>query len=119
MQNKRGFLLFEVVVSVAVISVCLLFIARAYGTCKKSMKASHDMIEARLLLERKMWDIENKGLSQNIMNGVFENNDKYCWRVEAMPLENSNISFIKLEVFQESNPDKTRYSVITYLGDRT
>ena len=61
MNNKKGFLLLEVMVSIVIITSGLLFVTRVYSTARDVIKRSFVLFKSSLLLEDKMFEFEEKG----------------------------------------------------------
>lgn len=132
MNNKRGFLLLEVVVSIAIITGGLVFVTRVYSTAKYAIQRSFVLFRSSLLLESKMFEFEEKGaIESDFKDGkVFSDDKDYSWSVSstavpkdpvlAQPLE---LNLVKLEVSRDKDRDErksyiTKYSSTTYLGNK-
>lgn len=59
-QREDGFLLFEVMVTVAILSLGLILILRSFTTSLAAARTSQDYIRACLLVEEKMWELEEE-----------------------------------------------------------
>jgi hypothetical protein len=118
--NKKGFLLFEVIMSIVIITAGLLFITRSYSSSKMSVDRSGEIFRTSLLLESKMWEYEAaEEISDQRESGDFEEAEGYSWEMEAEPveegLERPKLSLVTLRVFKEKDREATEYSVRTYL----
>ena len=144
MKARKGFLLFEIMISVVIIASGLLFIMNSYSSAKNSIKRSTELFEASLLLENKMWEFEEKGeIEIGAESGDFPENEEYSWSMEAglaaeaaavevapgeegeAPGEEKGITdeadynLVTLEVFAKKKPETIRYSLVTYLKNKT
>ena len=118
-MDKRGFLLFEVMVSIVVITVCLLFIARSYSSSKNSIRKSRGLIRTALLLENKMWELEEAGeIEESKLEGGFEEDEKYSWIMTAQRMEDTDLNLVTLEILEAQAPEKAKYSISTYLKNK-
>lgn len=59
-QREDGFLLFEVMVTVAILSLGLILILRSFTTSLAAARTSQDYMRACLLVEEKMWELEEE-----------------------------------------------------------
>lgn len=120
MNPKKGFLLLEVIISIVIITAGILFIVRSYSSSKNAIEKSRELFEASLLLEKKMWEFEEKGeIEEGEKTGDFEDEEGYSWNMKASRPENSDLNLAVLSVFQTENPLDTSYSVSTYLRNKT
>ena len=122
-MNKKGFLLFEVMVSIVIVTTGLLFIMHSYSTSKKSIEKSKEVFKISLLLESKMWEYEAAGeIAEERDSGDFEEEEGYSWEVDVKPVESedglgliSKLNALRLSVFEEKERKSTEYAVSTYL----
>jgi Tfp pilus assembly protein PilV len=130
-NSVKGFLLLEVVVSIAVIVTGLVFVTRVYSTAKYALARSAVLFESGLLLENRMFEYEEKGKIEADLKDsrTFTDNKGYSWSlvtsgVQRDPVLNVklNLNAVKLEVArlkdtEEKRPYVTRYGIYTYLKD--
>jgi hypothetical protein len=128
-RNRDGFLLLEIMVSIVVITAGLLFVMRVYSTAKTALDRSRTLFKYSLLLEEKMFDLEERGVvEEGKEEGHFPDDLKdYFWRVDAEPLAPQNqdwgdLCSVKMDAFHKKNPSQTRlpekYSLWTYLDKK-
>jgi len=116
MTNNRGFLLFEVMVSIVIVTAGILFIAHSYSSSTDSIKRSTDAFRASLLLQNRMWPLEQSGtVREGLFSGDFPEDKNFSWQINAEYMADSDLNYLRLEVFQEKEPEKTKYSIETYL----
>ena len=115
-MNSNGFLLFEVVISIVIITTALLLIMNSYSSARNSIKRSTQVIKTSLLLENKMWEFEKTDeIEEGSESGDFEEDKDYSWAINASQLEDTDFNIVRLEVFRKRDPEITRYSISTYL----
>lgn len=124
--NKKGFLLFEVMMAIVIITAGLLFITRSYSASKDSIRRSGEVFRTALLLEEGIWEFEERGeIEAESSSGDFKKAEGYEWEIEAEHLEEegefapAEINIVTLSVFEKKKPVRTRYSLWTYLKDES
>lgn len=129
MNKNKGFLLLEVVVSIAIITGALVFVVRAYTTAKYALQRSSVMFTSSLLLENQMFEYEEKGsIEDDYKDGRdFPDNKDYSWSISAASMDTDpvlnqklGLNLVTLEVSrnrdrEESKSYITKYSIMTYL----
>ncbi|NOX97529.1 MAG: hypothetical protein GXO98_05650 [Nitrospirae bacterium] len=88
-KNRDGFLLFEAILSVAILSFGLVLVLHSFTGSLKAARISQNYMRAVLLLEAKMTELEWKGsLDSGISEGKFsQKNERFAWKIEATPVE--------------------------------
>ncbi|MCK4462843.1 MAG: hypothetical protein KAU58_00860 [Candidatus Omnitrophica bacterium] len=119
-MNRKGFLLFEVMISIVIITAGLLFIMHSYSTSKNSIQRSTEVFKTSLLLENKMFEYEvQEGIEEDSEDdGEFEEDEEYGWEIAANFKEDLNLNLVTLKVFQEKDRDNTEYPIFTYLKSK-
>ncbi len=85
--NKRGFLLYEVLLALAILSIGLVIVLRSFSTSLRAVRTSQNYFKATLLLEEKLWEVEKaNSLPPGISQGSFPGS-KFNWEVETSPIE--------------------------------
>ncbi|MBL7068661.1 MAG: type II secretion system protein [Candidatus Omnitrophica bacterium] len=117
-RNKRlGFLLLEVLVSVTMISVGLIYVVRSFSASTRAITTSAKFLNSVSMLEEKLWELEAKGaIERGRYRGSITTDDEYSWEAEVEGLENAPINSLKLKVGWKG-PQKRRQgiSIETYL----
>ncbi len=108
-KNKKGFLLFEVMITVAVLSLGLVIIIHSFISCLNGTKAIVNYADAGFYLERKMWDIENG------LEAAYGENGKYRWKLDTNVIEHTDLSEAVLSVSWDQNNIEKKLTLITYL----
>lgn len=129
MNKNKGFLLLEVVVSIAIITSALVFVVRAYTTAKYALQRSSVMFISSLLMENEMFEFEEKSsIETDYKDGKdFPDNKDYSWSISAVstdldPVLNQKLglNIVTLEVSRNKDKEErrsyiTKYSLTTYL----
>jgi len=116
--TDKGFLLFEVMVSIVIITTALLFIVRAYSVAKDSIRRSGELFKTTLLLENKLWGLDDKGkIEEGSDNGDFIEAEGYSWESNVERIEDSELHLVTITVFLARDREHTEYSMQTILGN--
>ena len=116
--KKQGFLLLEVLVSVVIISVGLIFIVRSFSSATRAVDISGRYLKLASLIEQKLWDLEAKGsIAKGTYKGDFKDEQAYKWEYKADALKdfpiNTVMLMVKKPVLHKKKAEKI--SVETYL----
>lgn len=115
MRNRRGFLLLETMLSIAIIAGGLLFVMRTYSTYKQAIERSRALLDSSLLLEERIFDLEEAGeIEACSKEGEFEDNKDYLWKIDSVPMEKSNLNLVTIGVSQKRSRTNL-YRLTTYL----
>jgi Tfp pilus assembly protein PilE len=114
MNDNKGFLLLEVMISIVIITSALLFVTRSYSVSKQAIERSRDLFKSGLLLEEEMFAFEETGeISEGSGEGEFNDNKDYLWKINAVPA--ANLNTVTVSVFRRNNPQEI-YSLYTCLN---
>jgi len=113
MRNETGYLLFEVVLAVAILSLGLVVLLRCFSTPLRAVRVSENYLRAALLAEEKMEELQTRyeGFSQSEA-GVFPSDAQgFAWKSETFPTQNASCDGsktieIRLTVFFAKEEDK-------------
>lgn len=113
---QTGFLLLEVLMSIFVVSVGLVFIISSFITSIKAFKASKSYLEALYLLEEKMWNYEETWkIEEGSDSGTFEENKSAEWDIKAEELEEDlPLCKVTLELTLKEGEKAKKYKIATY-----
>ena len=116
-KGIKGFLLLEVILSVFIVSVGIVFVIGSFITSIKAFKATDFYAEAVYLLEERMWQYREEGtIEEGKDSGGFEGRKGAQWSVEAEELDELPLNEVKAEVIIESERGNERsISIVTYL----
>jgi len=132
---ERGFTFVEVMLTVAILAVCIVGVLRAYTALVGALETAQYSIEAVCLLKEQMWHveadaIENSGIFEGRDSGAFEGRYKnYTWNTEAVTLDFSEreelrdelrdiLNEVKLTVVNSRVRPPRRFSLTTYMRNR-
>lgn len=84
-KNIRGFMLLEVMVSLAILSIGLLVIVRSFSSSLRAQEYCHSYSQAVFLIEQKMTELQiTDNLTEGIATGKGEEGfSDYSWRIET------------------------------------
>lgn len=107
-KPNNGFLLFELAVAVAVLSVGLILVLSAFMRSLGIIEYSHSYFKAVLLLENKLCEESNEEIPNGSRNGVFSDFAKgFTWDEDIVNVEqNPQVNQISLKVsWKEKNKE--------------
>jgi type II secretion system protein I len=120
LRSNRAFSLFEVLVTVAILSTAVIFLFRAFTTSLNAAKISQDIFVACLLAEERLFDIE-EGIRNNSPTleeegGIAIHNKEFNWHYEVNSADTPFLKAIKLILYWSGKSAK-EYSLefINYL----
>ncbi len=114
--NKYGFLLLEVLVSITIISVGLVYIARSFSSSSRAIETSARFLKSVALAEERLWDIEAKGvIDTGSDKGHFDRDRSYTWALEAKELGDAPLNTVALWIEWSEPARKQRVTLETYM----
>lgn len=125
-KNKKGLLLFEVMLTVIILSVGLTLILHCFSISLNATKTAQYYTTAALLIEDKMWELENEGAiaADLTEEGQFSPPyQEFNWRLQTKdkPAQGQadKINEVKLTVFWQEGKRKGSTVITTYLPNET
>lgn len=125
-KKNKGLLLFEVMLTIIILSVGLTLILRSFYSSLNATKIAQYYTTAALLIEDKMWELENEGVVAVDLDqeGQFSAPDQqFNWHLETKDKEvqeqNGKLNEVKLSVWWQEGKRKGNIFVTTYLGNKT
>jgi competence protein ComGC len=119
MKKNKAFLLFEVTLTIAILSIGLVTVIRAISMCMKVAKASFNHNKAVNLAYEKMFDLElesqTDGLEEVRGEGIFPTNDNFSWKYEVEQSPYDNLGMLTLDIYWSENKKEGSYRVATYV----
>ncbi|OGW84396.1 MAG: hypothetical protein A2987_02220 [Omnitrophica bacterium RIFCSPLOWO2_01_FULL_45_10] len=116
MKASKGFLLFEVIISIAIITSGLLVVMASYSASKRAIESSQELFEASLLLEEKIFEFEERGeIETGELSGEFEKDGAHTWSIYAEEIGGTVLNKMTLNVFSQKYEPKTKYSIAAIL----
>ena len=119
-KNKRsGFMLLEVMLSVFIVVVGVVFVISSFITSIKAYRVSKSYLEALYLMEEKMWEYEDSGeVEDGSDSGKFEDYKDAEWSVKAEEIEDLALNKTAVEVVLGEGDKKRRFRIVTYLESK-
>lgn len=112
-SDRRGFLLFEIMISIIVILAIVIFVVSSYSASTRSIRRSAELLKISNLTVNRMWDFESTG---EVKEGAWEGEDgPYRWTAASVPVNNTGINKLMISFSDRTRPSDYRYSVSTYL----
>lgn len=116
-MRQKGFLLFELMVAVVLLSVSLTVISRSFIQSLSALRTSGNYFKGGLLLEKKMWELEQKPPSAGREEGSFETFGKlFHWDVATEEMEDAPLYESRVTVGWSAAGREQALAVTTYLA---
>lgn len=119
MKSKKAFLLFEVTLTIAILSLGLVFVVRSISMSMKVARAAFNYSQAVNLAYEKMFDLElasqTDGLGISSDEGVFPDSDNFSWKYSMEPLEDENLGIVVLDISWKEGWRTGGFDVVTYI----
>ena len=101
-KKNKAFLLIEVLITVLIVSASIIFINHAFTSSLKATALSNDYLNAVLLMEDKMFDIELHSFIEQ--RGSFSGEEEFAtntfyWQQVTLPLEEEDFE----DEYEEEN----------------
>jgi|GEM_PF-2712250 type II secretory pathway component PulJ len=122
--HKDGYLMLEVIASIAVVAIGLAIILRSFSYSMRAAKISQEYFEAMSIAEKELCSME---IEENLKSGlqVSETSHKiegkpYLLRSEVKHLgdENSNLNEVLVLISWENKERNENFEIDTYLSNR-
>lgn len=121
-KNNKALLLFEVVLTIAVLSLGLVFIIRSISICMRIAKTSFYYSQAVNLAYEKAFELElisqEGGLGFCFSEGKFRNNEDFNWKYSVRKLEDINLGKLILEIYWKERATQRGFHIETYVRTR-
>ena len=115
-QKNKGFLLLEVMISVAILSIGTLLILNSFMKPLRAIEFSRDYFKAGLLLEEKMLELYNSNVKTGLSGGVFSSFDnKFSWSLNVIKLEEDACNEVDLRILWHGKDREQDLSASTYI----
>jgi len=114
-RDKKGFLLLEVLVSITIITLGLVYIIRSFSSSSRAVDTATKFLKSVALAEEKMWDLEAAGfIAKGTDEGKFAG-EQFAWKTETEAVKDASINQVKLKVEWKGRRGTQRVSLDTYL----
>jgi len=115
LKHKEGFLIFELMVAVVILSISLTVISRSFFHALSALQSSEHFLKGGLLLEKKIWELEQKKGSSGEEEGTFpEMGEVFHWAVQQEATENPPLYRTSVQVSWETHRGKGLLTTETY-----
>jgi hypothetical protein len=114
-------MLLEVVLSVFIVAVGVVFVIGSFITSIKTFKVSKVYLDAIYLMEEKMWEYEGQDIpeiEEGSDSGYFEDYKGAEWNVDAEELEDLPLNETTVEVELKEDGKKRKFEIVTYLYNK-
>lgn len=116
-NRNNGFMLLEVILSVLIVSVGVVFVITSFITSLKAFKLSKIYVDAVYLIEQKLWEYEEKGEIEDGRNsGRFDDYKGAEWEIDAKELEDLPLEETSAEIAIKKGDQKRTFTVVTYFN---
>lgn len=115
MRNKKGILLFEVLVAMAILAIGLTFVSRSFTNCLRVVELAGDYNKASMLAGRVLADLENIKEGELPTEGKFDEEPLFGWDLETTDIEDLELREIKLGIKWKRRNRDYRLSVSEYI----
>ena len=122
LKSNRSFSLIEVLITVSILSILVIFIFRALNTCLSATRFSQNISTACLLAEFKLWETELKAKgasSGDFTQGGREdiNGKEFAWSCDTKKLGDSKLLRLDFKTFWNEKARGGEYTLdlFTYL----
>lgn len=113
-KRRSGFLLLEVLVSITVISVGLVYIVRSFSSSSRAIETAAHFLKAVSLIEERLWDLEaQSGVERGSDSGRFESDDLFSWKTEIEEAKDIPVNTVNIEIEWDGLVRKQRVSLET------
>lgn len=119
-MNKKAFLLFEVTLTVAILSLGLVFVIRSLSTSVRAAKASFNYTKAINLAYEKAFDLELEssdidGIQSLSDEGNFLDNENFNWQYNVEDLAYERLGKLTLDISWKEGKRETGFDIVTYV----
>jgi len=122
MKNKKAFLLFEATLTIAILSLGLVFVVRSIGSSVKVARSNSNYISALNLAYHKLFELELasgiEGIESTQDEGNFESNDRFNWKYQTEGYEGAKLAKVKLAMSWKEAKRDAGFDINTYLNTK-
>jgi len=118
LRNRvQGFLLIEVLVTVAMLAFGLVYISRGFTNCLRAMSQIANYTTAINLAEEKIFQLQSESRPEISLTeeGVFADNPNFNYKLEAKKLEDLELSELYLQVNWKEGRRTGSFEISSYL----
>jgi len=112
-------MLLEVMLSVLVVSIGVVFVISSFITSLKAFKLSKIYVDAVYLIEQKLWEYEESGeIEDGRAEGRFDDYKGAEWEIDAKELEDLPLEETSAEIAIKRADQKRTFTVVTYFNKK-
>ena len=117
MRNKKAFLLFEVTLTIAILSLGLVFVIRSISMSMRVAKSSFNYSQAISLAYEKLFELESQeaGLGVTSNEGTFLGNEDFNWQYSVRDLDFENLGELTLDISWQEAKREAGFEIVTYV----
>ena len=116
MKDKNGFLLLEVMLSVAILSIALVLILNSFMNSIRTIELSEDYFRANLLLEQRMFDLRNYATKRISGKGEFNDfGNRFSWDLDVEEIGDFLPKELNLRISWQERKKSHDVAIVTYL----
>ena len=120
LKSNKGFLLFEVVIAIVILSVGITFVLRSFNSAITAVKGLQGYTIAMFLLEQEMFELEKKGIKVLGREGKFDGEySEFSWELDSVPLEDAPLDKVDLHIMWNTANSTRKFSATTFLKHET
>jgi len=116
---KKAFLLFEVAISISILSIGLIFVIRSITYSINAAQQAIEYVQAQGLLSQKAFELQLEsdllGLELVSEEGLFEKNPSYSWRYSVERIQPNFLGGLNLYINWNSLRRKNNLGINTYV----
>jgi len=110
MKDNGGFLLLEVIVTIAIITCGLIFVMKTYAVTSQVIKNSKDLFKFGLLLEEAMFTFEEKGVvPEGSWEQDVEGHKEFLLKAKTVPMDSLDLNLVTLDIARRNKPGQDCY----------
>lgn len=114
-NKDNGFMLLEVILSVLVVSIGVVFVISSFITSLKAFKLSKVYVDAVYLIEQKLWEYEETGrIEDGRSSGKFDDYKGAEWEIKAKEMDDLPMEETSAEIAIKNDDKKRTFTVVTY-----
>ncbi|MBL7071964.1 MAG: type II secretion system protein [Candidatus Omnitrophica bacterium] len=115
-KNKNGFMLLEVLLSVFIVTVGVVFVIGSFMTSVRAFRSTRAYLEALYLLEEKMWEYEEAGaVEEGSESGRFDDRRYAEWELKAEEVDDFPLNHVEFVITLKKDGGETTFKINTYL----